>query len=271
MTQILKDTSVSALTKAIWENILGFALIMQRWPRAELHDENGITWAITDIPFPLFNVVFRTQLDAARLKTVIEKITGEAQKRQVPILWEVWPSAKPRDLAEHLEKHGFVASGKPPGMALDLNQLHEDAPPVPGLTIQRVETSEDMQAFMQAWGAGYETPEFVTEPMKDFFQHAPENKLFSYLARKDGQPVATSQVLFHAGIAGLYSVATVPEARRQGIGTQIVLAALREARSLGYRVSILHSSKMGLNLYRTLGFREYFKFARYVRTPEEVK
>ena len=63
-------------------------------------------------------------------------------------------------------------------------------------------------------------------------------------------------------MAGIYSVAAVPEARRQGIGTAVVLVPLRKARALGYRVAVLFTGEKGtpaFRLYQRIGFREYCK------------
>jgi hypothetical protein len=46
-----------------------------------------------------------------------------------------------------------------------------------------------------------------------------------------------------------------------------VLAALHAARARGYRVGILQSTRMGLNLYHRLGFAEYSTIAHYQGPP----
>jgi GNAT superfamily N-acetyltransferase len=87
------------------------------------------------------------------------------------------------------------------------------------------------------------------------------------VGRLGGRPVATATLLLAAGVAGVYFVLTVPAARRRGIGTAITLAALREARDLGYRTGVLGASGLGLPVYRRLGFEEYCRIAVYEWHP----
>ena len=77
--------------------------------------------------------------------------------------------------------------------------------------------------------------------------------------------MATSLLLLAEGVAGIYFVATLPAARRRGIGYSITLEPLREARRMGYGVGVLQASNAGAPVYRKMGFLESCKMRSYVR------
>jgi GNAT superfamily N-acetyltransferase len=87
-----------------------------------------------------------------------------------------------------------------------------------------------------------------------------------YLAYLNGRPVAASMSFLGAGVAGIYCVATVEEARGQGIGAAVTLAPLLEARGLGYHAGRLRSSDMGYNVYRRIGFQKVCSIDHYFLT-----
>ena len=92
----------------------------------------------------------------------------------------------------------------------------------------------------------------------DIYRHEGfEDPWRHYLAYLDDEPVATTTIYLGAGVAGVYFVMTIPEARRRGIGAAITLAGLQEARDSGYRTGVLGSSAAGRSVYAGLGFREY--------------
>jgi GNAT superfamily N-acetyltransferase len=152
-------------------------------------------------------------------------------------------------------------------MAVDLLALNEDLPQPSDLEIEHVRDVETLKKFGHAADIGFGIPDFVGKAILDieaslgFEHHLPRHH---YVGLLKGEPVATSTLLLGAGVAGIYTVATIPKARRQGIGSAMTLAPLREARAMGYRIGVLRSSQMGLNMYHRLGFKECCKVDYYL-------
>jgi len=269
MAKILEELSEAALVRAIEENLFeGFATIASYMPQASWREGREALTFRSGIPFPLFNGVFRAQLGGADTKAKIEEIMAEFKEGGVPMIWWTGPATAPAGLGEELEGAGLQHSAEMPGMAVDLEELTEFPSP-PGLTIERV-TDKSLKAYCEVLVKGFGMPDIVGATFLDVFSRTDlggELPWRLYLGRLEGEPVATSACALVAGVAGIYNVSTVGEARRGGIGATMTLAPLIEARALGYRAAILHSSEMGVNVYRGLGFREYCRVSHYVWVP----
>ena len=270
MSEILKDFSTPALVAAIEANYWEFWAFFGRSPQVELHDDPEVMWLVSGIPHPGFNGVFRTQLAPDDVDARIGETLAHFKARRLPMLWWTGPSTRPTNLGEHLEAHGLTHTAEP-GMAVDLLALNEDLPQPPGLEIEHVRDVETLKKFGYAADIGFGIPDFVgnaildIEASLDFGHHLTRHH---YVGLLEGEPVTTSTLFLAAGVAGIYTVATVPKARRQGIGSAITLAPLREARAMGYRIGVLRSSPMGLNMYRRLGFEEHCKANYYLWAGE---
>ncbi len=263
--RILSDFSAPALVSDIRANWADSYTFFGRSCSAELSVSPHLTWLLTGIPDAFLNVVLRTQLPSRGMDEFINEALAHFRQRNVRKLsW--WAECRtPRTALEMcLVRSGLVFKEGGTGMAADLMSLPEDLPPVGGLTILPVENIPLLHQWVHVNRIGFGIPEYAEERLFDLFAAvAFEPVVQCYLAVLNGQPVGTSQLFLSAGVAGIYNVTVLPEARGRGIGAAVTLAALRVAHQRGYRISILQSSHLGYPVYRRLGFQDYGKLHTY--------
>jgi GNAT superfamily N-acetyltransferase len=90
-----------------------------------------------------------------------------------------------------------------------------------------------------------------------------------FTAFLNGVPVGTSLVIRTGDVAGVYSVITLPDARRQGVGTAAAWAAVNAARGWGCDVVVLQASAMGLPSYERMGFQTVLRYRIFERSAAE--
>lgn len=161
---------------------------------------------------------------------------------------------------------GLVEMGAPPGMVLE--RRLPDAPPPPGVTLARVETPDDVAAFADVMGAAYGTYGMPPDVTPALFAR-PETligpHLTSFLARLEGRPVAGAVVLLTHGVAGIYWVGTIPEARGRGLAELCTRVAGNAGFDLGARLGVLQASPMGAPVYRRMGWVEVTRYPYLVQ------
>ena len=270
MEEILKDLSGPALIQAVEANLTAFLRDQARSPEVEWHEEPELSWYITGIGYHNFNRIVRSQFAAGDTDRRIAEALSLFRSRGVPMIWHTGPGTRPMDLDAVLSDFGLKCAHREPGMAVDLSQLPEDFPVAENLKIERISDLEAARDWCRTAARSFGMPAWVSEPLVRIedslgLGRHPWRRL--YLGRVADQIVATSLLFLGAGVAGLYSVTTIPEARRRGIGEAMTLAPLLEARSMGYRIGTLHASALGLNIYLRLGFRELCRLSRYVWRP----
>lgn len=265
MHDILQDFSTPALVAAIRANLFAWQRTLGRSPKAEFYDSPQVTWLLSGMPTPSLNTVLLAQVEPEDVDEIIDSTRAHFESRGVTtVSWWIQPGTQPADLGPHLVNHGLTYREGAPGMAVDLLELHEDLPTPAGLTVEPVNDTGALRQWAYTSALGFGLPETSVDPWFELLAALGfDLPLRNYLATLDGEPVATSQLLLGAGVAGIYVVATLPEARRQGIGAAITLAPLREARAMGYRIGILHASPKGEGVYRRLGFQEYCRMSHY--------
>ncbi len=258
MNAILTDLSAPALAAAVRANLFAFFLCGERAPVMELDRRDGfVRWYL---PHPL--AWFHGALSARDASpgdgaAVDETLAYFRAKRAGEVCWWLADGVDPGGWTRLLESRGFARVEGPPGMAVALASL-PDAPALPpGAEVHVVRDAADMRLFVDILGAVFGFPPEAGWAVYEWelaVGMGPESTC--YLATLDGVPVGAAQVLYAAGVPGIYNVAVREEARGRGLGAALTLGPLLEARTTGYRAGVLQSSESGLRLYRRLGFEE---------------
>ncbi|MEX2546899.1 MAG: GNAT family N-acetyltransferase [Chloroflexota bacterium] len=168
------------------------------------------------------------------------------------------------DVAPVLVDHGLVRDEPMPGMVLKPIPATPD--PAPGIEVEAVD--DDSYANFVEVLIATGLPEEWAE--RTFGSHLLEAEhLVFFLARLDGRPVGTSLAVRTGDIGGIYTVGTVEDARRRGVGTAVTWAAVEQIRDWGCTAAVLQSSAMGYPMYRAMGFEEVVRYARFKPAPTE--
>ncbi len=196
--------------------------------------------------------------DADYVNSKIDEILDSYMSRQTSFIWTIGPSTHPAHLATVLEARGFVQVHRTTGMAVDLHALHEQIQVNTSLVINEVEDLDALRTLCSIEMRGFGTSEEGAQRYYDTYANAGFGiglPWHHYVAWLHDTPVASASLLYHAGVAGIYGVSTIPQARRRGVAASITLHALRQACDTGYKVAILSSTDMSEAIYRRMGFQ----------------
>lgn len=264
---ILVDLSEEKIKQAISKNFGGICDFLPEG-KFEVFEKHGVRCYSSYLPYALHNRVVSTLSNEEDLPFIIEEVSNYYQSKNKPFMWMTWPGVdKPDNLDNQLVKYGFESVDSMPGMALKLKDLCDERVNIVGLEITEVRTNEELAIFSEVSRAGFGLTKEIAEGfelMNTILFDQPEYGTL-YIARFNGKPVAASSVAYDSGVAGIYAVCTLEEYRGKGIGNAITMQPLLEAKSKGYELAILHSSRQGYNVYKKIGFQEYYEIGMYMK------
>jgi ribosomal protein S18 acetylase RimI-like enzyme len=227
-----------------------------------VHDEDGVMLYASTHRFPvLVNGAFRT----GGASDVLARAREFFGRREHGFTINVRAHAD-ADLRAALESAGLVQMGDAPGMVLEHRLA--DATPPPDVTLRRVTTEADAVAYAEVQGAAYATygmPADVAAACLGRLEvlHAPH--IVTFLALLDGRPAAGAMTIVTHGVAGIYWVGTIPEARGRGLAELCTRAAGNAGFDLGARIAALQASVMGEPVYRRMGYVEVTRYPMFVQ------
>ncbi|GHO45111.1 GNAT family N-acetyltransferase [Ktedonospora formicarum] len=228
-------------------------------PSAELHENEELLWFAVS---PTFNGVLRSRFasdDSGSIVRHIKTMIAYYKKRHATSFsWTIDLASQPKNLGQHLEVHGFERVHADTIMALSLPERVSDLRTCPDLEIREVQSNLELKLLCEIERIGFDTP---TSSIKRYYEmyrrsgFGPSYSWRHFLGYQQGQAVASTSLQLYAGVVGIFGVATLPQARNQGIAASMMLHILDKAEELGYRVSSLSPTEQSERLYQRIGFR----------------
>jgi ribosomal protein S18 acetylase RimI-like enzyme len=212
-------------------------------------------------PLPSFNGVWVMDDETAEhIEAALQELEGTGLPLGVTTRRDRTPAAE--DASRSL---GLTQEDRIPGMVAAPADINESV--VDELQVLRVETADGFAQSLAIAAAGFEITAEILAPLYTL-EVTGLDGLNVYLARVDGQDVATAINFVDGDAVGIYNVATPPEHRGRGYGGAITAHVARDGFAAGAEFAYLQSSLMGESVYRRLGFREVETYTLFTRPPK---
>jgi ribosomal protein S18 acetylase RimI-like enzyme len=168
-----------------------------------------------------------------------------------------------KHVKDKLLENGFTYDEGSIGMAYDLNSFTDNEQS--DIKVTHVASKLKLIDWAQTSMSGYGLAYSYSETCYDIFEDkiADTNNIF-LLATVNNEPAATGLLMLQGDIAGIYWIATKPEFRKKELATALTLEMLHRAKDAGCKHAVLQSTTMALNLYKRLGFKEYFRMSGFL-------
>ncbi|MBC5823675.1 MAG: GNAT family N-acetyltransferase [Candidatus Eremiobacteraeota bacterium] len=221
------------------------------------------------IPSTWHNFICKVRVAERDIDARIDEANAHFEERGLPVTWLLGPTTRPGDLAQRLTARGLTCVETVPGMIRDLRGFDRPADRPDGVTIRRLENRDELLCYAHVLA----TADPPQSGAVEFFNKtaataiAKRRSVTYYLAWFEGKPVGTAELYVDNALAGVYSVATVEEARRRGVATALTVTALTDAFDKGRCLATLQASESGQGLYARLGFRSRCRFSFFKQDP----
>ena len=216
-------------------------------------------------PHPVIsNAAFRIddELDAEEL---IARAKGffDARGRGFS-LWIRGDQSEDRDLVAAAASAGLDLIYEMPEMVLRAPAEVPSLPPEAEL--RRLTASEQAGDYWRIAAAAYASLGFPPETFGGYSDHTgllAEN-VVAFIAHLDGEPVSIAMTIVSHGVAGIYWVGSLDQARGKGLGRAVTAAATNAGFELGAEIASLQASPMGKPIYEAMGYETLFDYRLFM-------
>lgn len=260
--------AVAALEHNLWDMWSAFG----RGEGCTLIDTPELMRFETPLPYVPYNSVMRCRL-TGDVDAVIDETLQAYQRREVPLMWVVHPTAQPSNLTDRLASRGLVEAEVCPGMVAAMSDIARPGRAPDEVVVEQLGVGTRGEFFeLVAWRYSLPAEDSARTLLSIMAERGfgePGCPTEAWVARINGTVV--SKVILHTtgSVAGIYGVATRTEARGLGLAKHLTEVAVDRAREYGVHLLVLHSTPPAQSLYEGVGFRSVADF-RLWSTPDTL-
>jgi ribosomal protein S18 acetylase RimI-like enzyme len=158
--------------------------------------------------------------------------------------WAVWVDGGARQVTAYLRRAGLMVASASPGMGAEIDALGLD------LSVANPEPTADLRTVGRVNDQAYGN---VDSRLERTLTTLDADALRAYRADLHGAPASVALALHHDADCGVSFVATLPQARRRGLATEVMRAVLADAQRNRLTTITLQATEQGERLYAQLG------------------
>jgi len=246
------------------ENWIGYLTgVVSCASRAAVTRVGGVVTILTGLPFDWFNQVLIEQNDA----TPASLLAGVAQARERgnAFVVRLRRGTDNRFISTVIDAGLRPAGQSPttPGMVafpIDGDAVAKLA--APEYEIRRVTDAAGIDVHRRVVTAGFgSAPAVARRTACRRLLDRPE--CLVYVGYADGEPIASGLGWRTGRTIGVYSIATIPSARRRGYGAAMTARVVTDGLAAGCTAAALQASEQGRPIYERLGFRTVVSYVAY--------
>jgi N-acetylglutamate synthase len=196
----------------------------------------------------------------------ISRVEAFYGARGLPARFQLFPGAVPEGLEPALAERGYELEAP---VSVQIAPA-ETVAAAPGAAQLVAETADG--ASPAWWSVAGERSRFASaqEVYRALLARLGARACYA-MARRGAEPVATGLLVVEGGWGGIFSMLTLPDARRRGAGRALLAALARAALRRGAArlyLQVERENRAALALYGGAGFRELYRY-HYRRAPAQ--
>lgn len=190
----------------------------------------------------------------AEIGGVVEEVVAAFAAQRCAFEWKVFEHDQPTDLVERLRRAGFAIGEAEALVVLPIADAGALLTAELAHRVERVGSPEQLRDYLAVAGAvwgGVERLDWIERELRER-----PDEIALYVAYAGDAPAASARASFTRGsaFAGLWTGATLPEHRRQGLYTDLVRARAREAAARGFEYLMVDALPTSSPTLGKLGF-----------------